>query len=486
MVNDHAFGHKFLWFVYAWNGLLGIETPSVHIRMIEWLQTAWDSGDRHLLLMAFRGCGKSTLIGIFCAWVFMQNPGTRILVLSADEHLAMRMVRNVRRIIERHPFCACLIPKSPDQWAADRFTIERTVELRDPSMMAAGVMGNITGMRADLIICDDVEVPNTSDTPQKRDDLRTRLHELSFIRTPDARMMYVGTPHAFDSIYAIKPRDDIPGHVPFLSGYKSLKIPARDKTGLSVWPERFSDDYLQDIERATGHAHFQSQMMLTPTDITLCHLDPALVYPYDHDIIRSSFDGHLYLDDVKIIATAAWWDPSLAQGRGDSSVLAIVLMSENGHIYVHHLNYIHVDGDEGQDNATTQCHAVINSLTRHYQNKVGIETNGLGQLLPDLLRKEIVKAGAHISVVPHNNHESKEVRILRAFETRLAARMIHVHRSVLTTPFFDEMRGFKVGRTGRRDDGLDAVASSIALCPHRLLPPSGHGRSRQFKVKTKP
>jgi hypothetical protein len=33
-------------------------------------------------------------------------------------------------------------------------------------------------MRADVIICDDVEVPNTCDTPGKRLDLRQRLSEI--------------------------------------------------------------------------------------------------------------------------------------------------------------------------------------------------------------------------------------------------------------------------------------------------------------------
>jgi hypothetical protein len=475
---------SYLQFVAFWNRVQNQNTPHIHLRMAKWLQAAWYSGDQHLLLMAFRGCGKSTLVGLFCAWVLTQNSGARILVVSADDHLAIRMVRNVRRILERHPLCAHLIPKSPDQWAADRFTVERTAEWRDPSMMAAGITGNITGMRADLIICDDVEVPNTSDTTEKRDDLRARLRELSFIRTPDARMIYVGTPHAFDTIYATQVRVDIPGHAPFLPGYKELKIAAQDKDGTSIWPERFSDEYLRDVEHATGHAHFQSQMMLTPTNITLSHLDPALVHPYDDALIRSPFDGQLYVGDVKIVSSSAWWDPAMAQGRGDHSVLAVVLTGENGHIYVHNVTYLSIDGTEQEDNATAQCHAVIADLTRHYQTKVGLETNGIGNMLPGILRREIALSGADIAVVPMNTRDAKDIRILRAFETRLAARMVHVHRTVFNTPFFDEMRDFKVGRKNRRDDGLDAVASAIALEPMRMPHVLGRGRRKQFNVKT--
>jgi hypothetical protein len=56
-------------------------------------------------------------------------------------------------------------------------------------------------MRADLIICDDVEVLNTSNTPQKRENLRERLRELDFILSPSGVIIYIGTPHTQDTIY---------------------------------------------------------------------------------------------------------------------------------------------------------------------------------------------------------------------------------------------------------------------------------------------
>ena len=52
--------------------------------------------------MAFRGCGKSTLVGLFCAWLLGQDPNLRLLVLSAESGLATKMTRNVRRAIARN------------------------------------------------------------------------------------------------------------------------------------------------------------------------------------------------------------------------------------------------------------------------------------------------------------------------------------------------------------------------------------------------
>ena len=56
-------------------------------------------------------------------------------------------------------------------------------------------------MRADLIICDDIEVPNTCNTAQKRENMRERLRELDFILSPTGAMIYIGTPHTMDTIY---------------------------------------------------------------------------------------------------------------------------------------------------------------------------------------------------------------------------------------------------------------------------------------------
>ena len=162
-------------FAWIWNRLLRQGTPAVHRRILRWLEH--DEPPRRRLLMAFRGCGKSTLVGLYCAWKLYRNPAARILVLAADQALAGRMVAHVRRILERHPLCAALLPDKPDSWGADRFTVLRPGALREPSMLAQGLLGNITGSRADLIICDDVEVAGNCDTDWKREELRERLAE---------------------------------------------------------------------------------------------------------------------------------------------------------------------------------------------------------------------------------------------------------------------------------------------------------------------
>lgn len=174
-------------FVWLWNRCQGQMTPDLHLEIAAWLNERWEEGDRRLVMLVFRNAGKSTLVGIFCAWLLLHAPDLRILVLAAEHDLARKMVRNVKRIIERHPLTRPLVPQRADHWAADQFTVRRQLTQRDPSLLARGIAANITGSRADVVICDDVEVPNTCATPNRRAELRQRLREIEYVLTPDRK-----------------------------------------------------------------------------------------------------------------------------------------------------------------------------------------------------------------------------------------------------------------------------------------------------------
>lgn len=188
-------------FLEEWNKILALPTPKHHYQIMHFLVDVLNEEPRRGLLTAFRHSGKSTVVGVFAACVLYHNPNTRILILSAESGLASRMVSHVKNILENHPFCSEILPDVKKEWGSHKITIKRPVGIREPSVICQGISGNITGMRSDLIICDDVEVPNTCNTYQKRIKLRERLRELDFILSPTGSMIYIGTPHTKDTIY---------------------------------------------------------------------------------------------------------------------------------------------------------------------------------------------------------------------------------------------------------------------------------------------
>ena len=485
---------SFFDFVYVWMRLQGLKVPKHQKIMSHWLSRLFLSSDkRQGLLMAFRNSGKSTIVGLFCAWVLYYKPETRILVMAADHALAKKMVRNVKRILEQHPLSKHLKPSKSDQWASGQFTVNRKVELRDPSMLAKGLGANITGLRADLIICDDVEVPKNSDSASKRQDMREKLEELDYILTPEGMQLYIGTPHTFYTIYQTQAEAKKPETAPFLLGFEKLELPILDKDGHSAWPERFSEEKIASIRARSGENKFLSQMMLQPVNYMESTLDPTRLVAYKDEIkiISANERDYLKIGDKQMVSASCWWDPSFASAKGDNSVVACVFTDIDGHYWLHDLEYIKIE-DTAENVASAQCKQVARFLARNHLNSIRVEANGIGKFLPGILKQTLAAENMRVSVLEMYSGSNKVERILSAFEVLLAERALNVHQKIWQTPFIEEMREFSPEGKGH-DDALDAVAGCLASEPIRLqinyagkIPKlkNWQGTSKQFSAHT--
>ncbi|WP_445679214.1 phage terminase large subunit [Radicibacter daui] len=463
-------------FLWLWQRLegLGAGLPTLHLVMADWLERAWRDGRRRLMLLAFRGGGKSTIVALFACWLLHRDPELRFLILAADQMLAERMVANMRRILTRHPLTQRLKPRRPEQWAADCFTVERRRGGRDPSALARGIDGNITGSRADIIICDDVEVPRTAATPQRRRVLRERLAELDFILVPDGTLLFVGTPHARESLYA--------DGEPLTRGFDALRLPVLDAAGRSAWPERFSLAHIERLRRKAGPDRFAAQMLLRPVDVEPGRLPAHGLRRHEGELEWREAQGRpqLWLDGRRMISASAWWDPAFGGGQGsakrDASVVAALFVDGDGGLWLQRVLYLEAgpevaagSGDPaiGGDAAGVQCRQVADLMAALHLPSLRIETNGLGRFLPGLLRRELARRRQAGSVLEVASRTAKEARILAAFEAPLAAGLLSAHSSVWAGPFLTELRDWRPGGAGH-DDGLDAVAGAIAAEPVRL------------------
>jgi hypothetical protein len=367
------------------------------------------------------------------------------------------MVAQVRRILERHPLCQHLLPDAAEAWAMDRFTVARDAVLRDPSMLAQGLGGNITGTRADIIICDDVEVAGNCDTPGKREELRARLAEIEFVLVPGGTILFVGTPHCSETLYLHPSRGEA-----FLGGYHRLTVPLLNAAGNSAWPERFDSATIEALRSRVGPLRFARQMLLQAVAEEALRLDPAL-----------SGRAQLSLLGRRLVSGGGFWDPAFGRmpGKGiggDGSVLAATYADGEGNHYLHRLAWLTHEPDGQVDPATQQCRSVAALARELLLPVVRVETNGLGRFLPALLRRELARAGAPCSVIEHASRRAKAERILSALEPALAARRLHAHEAVFRTPFAAEMAGWRPDTPGSRDDALDALAGCLLAEPVRL------------------
>jgi hypothetical protein len=145
--------------------------------------------------------GKSWITVAFVLWLLLLNPQLKILVVSANEKLAKDFTKFARDLIDGMEILQHLRPKSGQQDNAMAFTVGPATSSKDPSVKSAGITGQITGNRADVIVPDDIEVPKNSHTHVLREWLAELVKEFDAVLSPGGRILYLGTPQNESSVY---------------------------------------------------------------------------------------------------------------------------------------------------------------------------------------------------------------------------------------------------------------------------------------------
>ena len=454
-------------FFAIWANMNGWTVPAFHWDILAFLSDYENWENQTGVLQVWRGAAKSTLLDLWIVWMLVEDPTINFLILSADQTTSRRITRDCRYIIERHPM-AMDLKSDEEQWQAERFSVRGCIDARNPSVSAHGIMSNITSARATYVIFDDVEVPKNSSTEFKREQLRLRISETTHILKPlTGRSLYVGTPHAFNSVYPERIAKGCSSvFIPLLSKVKG-KFP--NMTGTSKWPDYFTDDEVSKRQNdCKTKSEFLSQYQLMPFSIEESILDPSLLDVYDEEPTFMFANGtpFAYLDTFDdgtprtiLAGVSAFWDVALSKSRGDDSVLAIVFSDTDGHYYLHRT--LKLVGD-----VYKQCVQVREACEEFNIPMVRVETNGVGAFVPQILLKEV--RGMHIGVDGIYSKGQKGIRIIESFETPMSGGFIHIHRSVAETPFIMQMRDFKPKSSIEHDDYIDASASAIANEPIRI------------------
>ncbi len=253
---------------------------------------------------------------------------------------------------------------------------------------------------------------------------------------------------------------------PFLLGFRELKIPVIDAQGQPAWPELFPISRIDELRKSVGQRYFSAQMMLEFIAPERARLDPDSLHIYE-----DKFDSRLArIGDNLINGVTAYWDPSSGRRKSDGSVCVLVYRDDkNKMFFIHDIQYLLVS-DEELHPLAKQCEMVLEFLLKHSLHRVYIETNGIGNALPEIMRSVTQKKGVKIQIQKITNHKNKEERILNAIEPILTTGRLYVHRRIQSSPLLSEMLGWSpLGSIGH-DDGLDAVAGAICALPIPVRP----------------
>lgn len=185
----------------CWKHLNLPEPTPVQLDIAYYLQ----HGPRRLVIEAFRGVGKSWITSAFVCWLLLVDAQLNILVVSASKERSDQFTTFTMRLIGEMPILKHLYPNSDQRNSKIAFDVAPAEPDHAPSVKSVGVLGQMAGSRADIIVADDVEVPNNSETPLMRDKLSERVKEFDAILKPKGRVLYLGTPQTEESLYAELP-----------------------------------------------------------------------------------------------------------------------------------------------------------------------------------------------------------------------------------------------------------------------------------------
>lgn len=189
----------------------------IHLDIFKWLEsyTLYGRGEgltANKLIMLPRAHLKSHIVATWAAWLIVRHPEVTILYVSATAGLAETQLSAIKNMLQSTTFTRYfpeyIHPQEGKRarWNNTTITvdhIQRTREgIRDATIETAGLTTNTTGWHADVIIADDLVVPENAYTEDGREGVVRKSSQFTSIRNAGGFTLACGTRYHPNDIYA--------------------------------------------------------------------------------------------------------------------------------------------------------------------------------------------------------------------------------------------------------------------------------------------
>lgn len=484
---------------------LGLPEPTpVQYDIAHYLQ----GGPRRSVIEAFRGVGKSWITSAFVCWLLLNNPQLKILVVSASKERADAFSTFVKRLINEIPMLQHLRPQDGQRDSVISFDVGPAQPDHSPSVKSVGITGQITGSRADILIADDVEVPNNSATQMMRDKLSEAVKEFDAILKPGGRIIYLGTPQTEMSLYNQLPERGYeiriwPSLYPELNkleSYKGRLAPLitkgleenRELVGKPTDSRRFDEADLLERRASYGRAGFALQFMLDTSlsdgdryplkvaDLIIQNLNPTMA----HLKVAWATSPELTLNDLPNVALTGdryyrpmWHSDDMSEytgavmsidpsGRGKDETGYACVKALAGNLFLTEAGGI----TGGYELETLE--ALAHAAKRNQVKYIIIEANFGDGMFTQLIKPVLARIyPCTVEEVKHSTQ--KEARIIDTLEPVMSTHRLIVDAKVIQKDFetakdLKKSLFYQMTRLTRdrgaltHDDRLDALAIAVA------------------------
>jgi len=426
MISDKDYWHFYRDRI-AWAKHYGVlDTP-------EWL-LGYDNqsyGIKKRLLLAPVGHGKSWWAAkVEALHSICYNWDKRILIVSKTLAQAKNDSQMIRTEIERNDGLRNDYGLEPtDRWGDIEFTVKRESNLKEPTVTAAGLYGQIEGLRPDKIICDDAIDWEATFSEVEREKVRHWFDGTLQARLePNGEMFVIGTRWHPEDIYA---------HIAKKPGWKVTTYSAILESGAALWPERWSLQRLAEIRADEGEVWFQFKHMNNPVAMEGAAFKPDWIQYVDS-----------YPDDMTIIVGV---DPAATKkelAKSDPDSTAIVVAGEKqGKIYLLDIRVVYIDSNYAD--------TIAQSVTDWKAKEAAVESN----MFQKLIVRDMQSRYPSIPVWAVEHYATDKVTRILDLQPRFQSKQIFVWRGCKNLDkFMSEYLGFP---TAKHDDIMDALEIAV-------------------------
>ena len=447
---------------------LGFENPTN--TQLEIAKFLGSNNDKDKMIQAMRGIGKSMLTQLYVLWRLLRNNNEHILVRSASSKRSRNFTTFVLNLIKTTPVLQHLSPRSDQRKSTELFDINGAKPSDSPSLMSAGISANVTGLRASLIIADDIEVQGNANTADMREKLIEQFNEsINLLIESDeisGEVIILGTPQTADSIYTQLINTGaydvfmIPSEYVDIDDWYGNKLAPFIRDAIKLNPDiigtavdtRFNMEVLHKRKMRIGKSNYALQYLMNPIvsdenkyplkmkDLIIYDIDPTdnpirFIYSSEEKLKSIKHRGFTsdycvapaWMSDDRAIFqyTTLAIDPS---GKGSDDTGWVVMSLMGGKIFVRDFGGY----SGGYDDDTLDSLVAI--AKKYDVNKIIVESNfGDGAYLKMLEKRLIDIHNCETEDVRATTQ--KEARIIDMLEPLMNQHRIIVDRSAIDKDF---------------------------------------------------
>ena len=457
----------------------------IHREVYRWMQEYALFGrggtlSNNKLIMLPRAHLKSHMVATWCAWLSVRHPEVTILYLSATAELAETQLFAIKNIMESGVFQKFFPEYIHPQkglrtaWNNNEVIVDHPFReaqgVRDATLKTAGLTTNTTGWHADVIVSDDIVVPENAYTEDGRASVSKKASQFTSIRNPGGFSMACGTRYHPNDIYAVWKEQNYPiyndeGEQIDLSPVWEVKEYAVEKDSLYIWPRVVRPDgkafgfNLQVLARIKAEysdtVQFYAQYYNDPNDPSSDRISRDKFQYYSPRFLKKEGSRWFYNGNRLNIYAAVDFAFSLTRDA-DYTAIVVVGVDADGNYYV-------LDIDRFKTNKTLEYFKHVADLHSKWKfNKLQAEVTTAQKVIVEAIKDYIKQQGMTLAVVefrPGKAEGTKEERIAAALEHLYDNQKVWHHEGGWTTVLEEEL----VQARPAHDDCKDALASAVTI-----------------------